>query len=64
MGKELEVYGPFKAGEHALLPLDIAQVLIRKGDATLTGEESRAHVEQEMDTQPQSVTDPPLMAQE
>jgi DNA replication initiation complex subunit (GINS family) len=33
VGKELEEYGPFKTGENAVLPNDIAELLIRKGHA-------------------------------
>lgn len=34
IGKELETYGPFKTGELIILPADLAQILIRNGDAT------------------------------
>lgn len=33
MGKELEVYGPFNPDDMASLPIDIAEVLIKKGRA-------------------------------
>ena len=33
IGKEMEAYGPFQKGQSALLPFDVANILIKKGRA-------------------------------
>lgn len=42
VGKSLEIYGPYLPGQQAMLPADIAKILIEKGrarEATASGEE-------------------------